>query len=91
MTDLLRDERAQSTTYMLAGGTLILFAGFYVVFQQPVADLLAASANNCISEACDTGVTHVSNAWDWLPFIAVGLVAIMIIAASIFKSSRPGA
>ena len=86
---LRHDNRGQSMTYIVAGGTIILFAAIYAVFQTPAEKLLTTALENCTTETCETGVGHVLTAWTWSPLIAAGLVVIMIIAASIFKSRSP--
>lgn len=85
---LTTDTRAQSMTYLLAAGTLILFAGLYAVFQQPAAQLLDAATSNCVTEQCETGVGHVAEMWTWLPLVVALFVVVMVLAASIYKSGR---
>ena len=73
-------------TYILAAGTLILFAGMYAVFQQPARQLLDAAADNCVTEQCEDGHAYVAEMWAWLPLTAAVLVVLLIIASSIYKS-----
>lgn len=83
---LRADRRAQSMVYLKALGTLILFAGFYAVFQEPVSMLFQASADTTTTSQAATGRSYVKSGWQWLPLAAVGLVVLWVIAASIFRS-----
>jgi len=81
-----RDTRAQSITYLKAAATFILFAGFYAVFQEPVAKLLTASGDITTTSQAATGRGYISSMWEWLPLAVLGLLVIWVLASSIRQS-----
>lgn len=83
------DDRAQSFTYLIAAATIIIGAAIVTVFDQPVTDMTNYASDQCITANCTTGVSNVQTAWTWFPFVVVGMVLMMIIAASVFQSRRP--
>lgn len=85
---LRQDDRAQSMTYVLAGGTIILFAGMYAVFQEPASKLLDTGADICVTEACQKGHENVSLMWEWLPLAAAMLIVLLVLASAIYASGR---
>lgn len=89
MTPLYTDDRAQSFTYLVAGGTIIIGAGLMMVFGDAIPDLLSFADGQCVSQACTDGVSNVEAAWNWFPLFVSAMVFIMIIAASVYQSRSP--
>lgn len=83
---LSADTRAQSMTYLKALGTLILFAGFYAVFQEPVQMMFGAAETVATTDQATEGRQNIITMWTWLPLAAIGLLLIWVISSSIRQS-----
>lgn len=85
-----RDTRGQSFTYLVAGGTVILGAGLITIFDPGFDQMLSFADGQCSTTHCTDGVANVQAVWDWFPLVVGAFFFLMIIAASIYKSRRPG-
>jgi hypothetical protein len=68
--------------------TLIFAAAMLAMFNEPFDAVMTSAAAKSQTNASDTGITWINQAWTWAPIFAMLLALVMVIAAAVIQSGR---